>query len=254
MESLPDWIARHALLIWAVVLILALIVGDLCCRGALRRRVAAGHRDHPALQPRTAAILLVLFGASFVLLTWAVWAHTALTGFDAALAQALHDRLSHGVLRVVAPVTNIGKPALLMVFGAVVALWLAVKRNWPLLVPWCVALGGTAVCGEVVKHAVKRVRPFDGHAFMVDTGYSFPSGHAMMSTVFFGMLAYLLLRQPRHHRAIVAIAVALVTIVSISRVVLQAHYFSDVLAACILGAFWLVVGMALAERLRRNAR
>jgi undecaprenyl-diphosphatase len=77
-----------------------------------------------------------------------------------------------------------------------------------------------------------------------------------MSMVFFGMLTYLLLRHflPRHHRDTVAVAVALVVVVGISRVVLQAHYLSDVLAGYALGACWLVIGIALAELLRRGAR
>ncbi|MFK2876612.1 phosphatase PAP2 family protein [Rhodanobacter hydrolyticus] len=257
MESLPHWIGQHALALWATVLILALLAGDLLWRLERRRKLAAtGRNDYLSLQPRTATILLMLFGALFVSLSWAVWTHTALTGFDAELAQALRAQLPPEVLGMVALVTNIGDPMLLMAAGAAVALLLARKRSWRLFVPWCVALGGTAACGELAKRFVKRVRPFDGHGFVVGNGYSFPSGHAMMSMVFFGMLAYLLLRQfrPPRHRATVATAVALITIVGISRVMLQAHYLSDVLAGYALAAFWLVLSVSLAERLRRNTR
>ncbi len=116
------------------------------------------------------------------------------------------------------------------------------------------AVGGTVVCGEAAKHWMKRIRPFDGHAFVVETGYSFPSGHAMISTVCFGMLAGLLLYRlaSRHHRAVIATAMALVVFVGISRVVLMAHYLSDVLAGYALGAFWLVLGVAMAELLQRD--
>lgn len=257
MESLAPWMARHALTLWGVVLLLALLAGDLLWRLARRRRLAAtGKPGYLALQPRTAAILLALSGALFVLLCWAVWTRTALVGFDAALAQALHGQIAPGMLGALAIVTNIGKPALLAVASAALALWLAWRRQWRQLLPWCVALGGTAVCGEAAKHFVKRIRPFDGHAFLVETGYSFPSGHAMMSMVCFGMLACLLLYRlpPRRHRAVIAAAVALVAIIGISRVVLVAHYLSDVLAGYALGAFWLVLGIALAEWLRRDAR
>lgn len=257
MKSLPLWIGQHALTLWLLVLILALLAGDFGWRAAHRRRLAAtGQSGRLALRPRTALVLLALFGALFALLFWAVRQRTALVGFDAALAQSLHDQLTPGVLTVVALITNIGKPALLAVVGVVVAVLLALRRNWLMCLPWCVALGGTAVCGEVAKHVMKRIRPFDGHAFVVETGYSFPSGHAMMSMVFFGMLAWLLLRalRPRHHRIAVAIVVGLVTVIGISRVVLQAHYLSDVLAAYALGAFWLVLGIAMGEWMRRGAR
>ncbi len=257
METLPLWISQHVPALWALLLILALLAGDFGWRRARRRRLAAtGRDDYLALQPGTAVALLALFAALFALLFWAVWARTALVRFDAALAQALHDQLSAGFLQVVAVVTNLGKPALLAVAGLVVALLLALRRRWRLFVPWCVALGGTASSGSVAKHLLQRARPFDGHGFVLETGYSFPSGHASMSMAFFGMGAYLLLRQflPRHHRDTVAAAVALVTVVGLSRVVLQAHYLSDVLAGYALGAFWLVLGIALAEQLRRGAQ
>jgi len=256
MQALPLWIGQHALVLWAGLLIIALLVGDFGWRRARRRRLAAtGNNDYLALSPRTAGMLLLAFGGLFALLFWAVWTQTALLGFDATLVTALHDNLAPSLLKVLAVLTWLGKPLLLMAATALVALLLAWRRIWALCLPWCVALGGTAVCGEAVKHFVKRARPFDGHAFVVESGYSFPSGHAMMSMAFFGMLAYLLLRHflPRHHRDTVAAAVTLVTFIGFSRVLLQAHYLSDVLAGYALGAFWLVLGIALAELLRRGA-
>ena len=257
MDALPRWIGQHALVLWAALLILALLAGDFGWRRARRRRLAAtGKDDYLALRPGPALALSTLLGAVFVLLLWAVWTQTALLRFDDMLARTLHDSLHPSLLQVLAVLTWLGKPLLLVVATAVVALLLAWQRRWRLFVPWCVALGGTVVCGEAAKHLVQRIRPFDGHGFVVETGYSFPSGHAMMSMAFFGMLAYLLLRHvlPRHHRDTVAAAVALVTFVGFSRVMLQAHYLSDVLAGYALGAFWLVLGIALAECLRQGKR
>lgn len=257
MDALPLWIGRNIMLAWGFVLILALAVGDLAWRRARRLRLAAtGRRDYLALQPRTALLLLVLFAALLALLAWAVKAHTALTAFDAALAQELRSQLPQGVLQVIAVVTNLGRPILLAFAGGVVALLLALRRTWLLFVPWCVAVAGTAASDDMLKHLVQRARPFDGHGFVPETGYSFPSGHASMSMVFYGMLAYLLLRQflPRHHRDTVAAAILLVGIIGISRVLLQAHYLSDVLAGYALGAFWLVLGVMLAEWLRREGQ
>jgi undecaprenyl-diphosphatase len=74
--------------------------------------------------------------------------------------------------------------------------------------------------------------------------------------VFYGMLAYVLLRStpPRWHRLIVAIAVTLITVVGISRILLQVHYFSDVVAGYTTGLAWLMlcIGSAEAWRLRHR--
>lgn len=255
MAALPLWISQHALALWAAVLILALLVGDAGWRRARRRRLAATGKDgYLALRPGTAAILQAVFAALFLLLAWGVWTRSALVGFDAALAQDLHDRLAPGVLQVLAWVTRVGDPWLVALVAGAIALLLALRRRWRVFVPWCIALGSAAASDHATRQFVQRPRPFDGHGFIAETGFSFPSGHAAGSMVLFGLLAYLLLRQlpPRRHRDVVAAAVALVTIVGFSRVLLQAHYLSDVLAGYALGAFWLVVGIALAELSRRG--
>jgi undecaprenyl-diphosphatase len=96
------------------------------------------------------------------------------------------------------------------------------------------------------------VRPLHDHGFIVEPGWSFPSGHAFGAMVFYGMLAYVLLRlTPRFHRAIIAAAVLLIGMIGISRILLQVHYFSDVMAGYAAGAAWLVVCIVVAETLRQ---
>lgn len=255
MDNLPLWISRHVLGLWAGVLVLALLVADFAWRRARRSRLAATGRDgYLALRLDTATTLLVLFAALFLLLAWAVWTRTALVEFDMALAQALHDGLTRNLLQVVAVVTHAGDPWLLVVAACAIALALALRRRWHLFLPWAVALGGVAGSDEAIKQFVQRPRPFGGHGFIVETGFSFPSGHAAGSMVFFGMLAWLLLRlwPPQRHRDVITAAVALIAVIGFSRVVLQVHYLSDVLAGYALGACWLVLGIALGEQLRRG--
>ena len=69
------------------------------------------------------------------------------------------------------------------------------------------------------------------------------------------MLAYVLLRLTPHrwHRWIVAGAVAMIGVIGLSRIVLQVHYFSDVIAGYVSGAVWLVGCVVGAEWLRGDA-
>ena len=64
-----------------------------------------------------------------------------------------------------------------------------------------------------------------------------------------GMLAYVLLRVLPHrwHRWVVAGAVAMISVIGLSRIVLQVHYFSDVVAGYASGMAWLVVCIGAAE-------
>lgn len=82
------------------------------------------------------------------------------------------------------------------------------------------------------------------------SGYGFPSGHALGSTVIYGGLGWLLSRDGR--RRAFYVGVALAVLVSLSRVVLGVHYGVDVLAGWILGFSWLVLAFSVAPTPRRS--
>ena len=140
--------------------------------------------------------------------------------------------------------------------AAVVALLLLLRRHWQLTGIWVVALLGILPINGNLKALFQRVRPLHDHGFIVEPGWSFPSGHAFGSIVFYGIVAYRLLRllPQRFHRMVIATAVLLVGVVGVSRILLQVHYFSDVMAGYAVGAAWLVLCIGMAEHLRTPAR
>jgi undecaprenyl-diphosphatase len=102
-----------------------------------------------------------------------------------------------------------------------------------------------------------RRRPLHDHAFASD-GFSFPSGHASGSLLVYGMLACLVIRgtAPRGHLPVAAMALVLVVFVGASRVLLQVHWFSDVLGGWAVAAAWmgLCIGGLEAVRLAAQPR
>ncbi len=86
------------------------------------------------------------------------------------------------------------------------------------------------------------------------SGYSFPSGHAMGSTVVFAALSYLAFRSlptwPRRAAAI-SLAWTLVLSVALSRVYLGVHWISDVTAGIVCGVLWVTVTTVAYEAVRR---
>ena len=121
-----------------------------------------------------------------------------------------------------------------------------------------VALGGNALLNPLLKRVFERVRPMHEHGLVTELGWSFPSGHTSSATVAYGMLAYVALRTlPAvwHVPALLA-AAALAFTVGCSRVFLQVHFASDVLAGFASGAAWLtvcIVSVELARAYRRRA-
>lgn len=95
---------------------------------------------------------------------------------------------------------------------------------------------------QLLKNIVQRPRP-DGFRLVAASGYSFPSGHSMVSMAFFGLIIWLVWHQAKDRRARIAIcsAFALVIIlIGISRIYLGVHYASDVLAGFCVSLLWLV--------------
>ncbi|MCM5570600.1 phosphatase PAP2 family protein [Burkholderiaceae bacterium FT117] len=132
------------------------------------------------------------------------------------------------------------------VMGAagVLALALAWRRElratgWLL----AVVVGGAAL-NALLKHAFERARPsFDALAPRVGD-YAFPSGHAANVTLLYGAIVVLLACRARNRAVratVAAVAVAMVLAVAASRVVLGAHYPTDVVAGVAEGLAWLVL-------------
>lgn len=140
----------------------------------------------------------------------------------------------------------------LMVIAVLGYLLLTGKRVMALLVLVSV-IGGTLV-SSVLKELFSRPRPSLEHAAEVFTA-SFPSGHALISTVTYLTLGALLARVQASARLrvyIIAIAALLSLVIGLSRLYLGVHYPTDVLAGWCLGAAWAGLCLAVAAWLQRR--
>jgi undecaprenyl-diphosphatase len=121
---------------------------------------------------------------------------------------------------------------------AVAALPVAGSHRFEALLPG-VSLGLSALLTHALKLLVRRPRPqVDQLLVTLPADWSFPSAHTAQAAAFFLTLAFLARRRrpPRPAAAAVAGALLLVPLVGWSRVHLQVHFLSDVLAGGLLGA------------------
>lgn len=178
---------------------------------------------------------------------------------DQLFSDALHAGTAGWALRVFAWITRLGDTATLAAWGVGVAVVLLRGRRW-LALGWVLAVSGNALLNTTLKALFERTRPVHDSALVHADGWSFPSGHSSGSVVVYGMLAYVLIHSlpptlaRRASLPLVLLAATLAFSVGCSRVFLQVHFATDVLAGFASGTAWLAVCVASIELTRHYGR
>ena len=100
-----------------------------------------------------------------------------------------------------------------------------------------------ALLNNILKLIVRRARP-TGFRLVEETGYSFPSGHSMVSMAFYGYLIYLIYKNVKNKKLRWTLMTGfgiLIFIIGMSRIYLGVHYTSDVFAGFLFSLGYLVV-------------
>ena len=99
------------------------------------------------------------------------------------------------------------------------------------------------ILNQLLKRILQRTRPTE-YRIIEETGYSFPSGHSMISMAFYGYLIYLIYKYAEN-KYIKWISIVLLSIlicaVGISRIYLGVHYTSDVLGGFLISISYLII-------------
>jgi membrane-associated phospholipid phosphatase len=290
VEDFADFVARHALILFGALFFVALgivaalwrlldrhgevlwrfvarlwkgLKGSAPVRGLRHRWPRAMHLLAAPLRPGPYLALHLLIGGALCLMATLAFVELAdevaddgaLAHFDRSLSAGLRHSLGVPILRGFYWVTHLGDPGALALIGGLVALWLGLwRRNALLTAAWIAAIAGNGLLVRLLKLWFHRDRPLHDHGLFVAHGWSFPSGHAAGALAVYGMLAYILVRTlpvPLRLPAVV-LAIAMVLLVGTSRVFLQVHYFSDVMAGYAIALAWLSVCVAGAELAMRH--
>lgn len=95
----------------------------------------------------------------------------------------------------------------------------------------------------LLKNIINRPRP-DGYRIISETGYSFPSGHSMISMAFYGLILYIVFKNVKNKniRNLLTVLIAiLIFLIGFSRIYLGVHYVSDVLGGFIISIAYLIL-------------
>ena len=165
-------------------------------------------------------------------------------GFDLPVRAAIHEWASPALTAAMRAITMLGSEYFLVPLAAIL-VWRWERRGERraayLLVTG--SLSAEAVA-QLLKALIHRLRPEVFFGLLPAETHSFPSGHAFVPAVYFGILAGIFAAGARWRAAVVVMAAML----GFSRVYLGFHYPSDVVAGWALAVVWLALWAIVADR------
>jgi membrane protein DedA with SNARE-associated domain/membrane-associated phospholipid phosphatase len=215
-------------------------------------------RNHPRIRPLAGSLLdpdhpeatgLTILAVLFFITLWLLLVilrqvlHGELfAGIDAYVFHTFSDLRTPWADSVMLFFTSLGDRKILTWIMLAACSWLLLKGCSKAVLHWLAVFGCAGLLGWILKYSTQVARPipFDG-------SFSFPSSHAVMSVAVYGFLALLVARELPHTRRWLPYfgAGALIVPISLSRLYLGAHWFSDVLAGLSVGIIWVtLIGIA----------
>jgi membrane-associated phospholipid phosphatase len=170
---------------------------------------------------------------------------------DLAVFARVESMVSPGNNRLMLFITFLGKHQFLIPANLLLIFYFLFipKQTWLSIRVTAIALS-SLILMFVLKWLFKRKRPLSP-LLKAARGLSFPSGHAIMSVSFFGLIDYAILHSvlPDWLKVVVTVLlVILILLIGFSRVYLRVHYASDVIAGFIIGLVWLLISLALVRK------
>lgn len=177
--------------------------------------------------------------------------------FDFYIFDQVHYLVSPSMTRVMQLVTFFGNHKFLIpAYVLLVIYFLFIqKHKWYSIKTPVIAIGG-ALLMFILKYIFNRPRPLIPLLEPVK-GLSFPSGHAMMSMSFYGLLIFIVWENVRNRAlkwVLMILLLLFILVIGFSRIYLRLHYFSDVIAGFSVGIIWLSVSMWVIRRFERFSK
>lgn len=157
---------------------------------------------------------------------------------DTTIYELTIKLMSNGMTNFMLFMSHLGSAITLIVLTIAFILLLKNKTNSKFI---AINLALVFIINRILKLAVARPRP-EVLKIVQESGYSFPSGHSMVATGFYGFLIYLIYKEVKNKKIkypLIVMLSILILLIGISRVYLGAHYATDVIGGWIIGIVYL---------------
>lgn len=172
------------------------------------------------------------------------------TKWDWLIVRYFLSARSELLTRVMKSITFLGDAKFVIAAIIFILVFLTLKKKYVYSIALALVAGGSFITSFLMKDIFARSRPQE-HQLVVENGFSFPSGHAIIAIALYGMLTYFLVKhfQKKYAKmAAVSAGVAVIAAIGVSRVYLGVHWPSDVLGSYVFGGTWLAILIYLLEK------
>lgn len=185
-------------------------------------------------------IILFISIICFLLIAEDVFTHEIMKcdviGYDLISKYIISDNLT----KFMKFITSFGGVYILIILTLILIIFI---KNKKVKISVVANLTIITILNQALKFILQRPRP-DEYRIINETGYSFPSGHSMISMAFYGFMIYLIYNHINNKYLkwiLISILSILIFLIGFSRIYLGVHYVSDVLAGFIISIGYLIL-------------
>ena len=160
--------------------------------------------------------------------------------FDKVILLWVHSFANPALDRLMHTITRLNDPDIVSVIAGVALILLIWKKCYPEAKIFVVDCAGGVILSYGLKSVFGKTRPDLWQSAIKEVSFSYPSGHALGSTVLYGFLAYLFAtRFPQFAWLIYLVVVLLIGVIGLSRLYLGVHWPTDIIGGYGIGFLWL---------------
>lgn len=185
-------------------------------------------------------ILIAICSITFVMILVNVLANEIIY-FDSLVYNFVSKFIKEPVTSILKVITNLSGPVFLITVTFCVLL---INKNRKFGECIVINLALVTVINQILKFIIQRPRPTRLQHLIAENGYSFPSGHSMVSMAFYGLLIYFAYTKTKNRKrrwTICILLAMLILAIGTSRIYLGVHYASDVVGGFALAIIYLYI-------------
>ncbi|MEO5950198.1 MAG: phosphatase PAP2 family protein [Candidatus Saccharimonadales bacterium] len=170
---------------------------------------------------------------------------------DTSILTWIHSHATPLLDNIFLAITTVGNVAIITPITLIIVAYLFYKKYRLNALIILFSFGGAGVADFILKKLFQRDRPTFWHSLVTETGYSFPSGHAMLSSALI-LSIILILWNTRWRWTAAIIGMLIIFSIGLSRLYLGVHYPTDVIAGWSVSLLWVIVVFTVGYGLSRK--